>query len=138
MLNAIDCIYAIYDTTALTAHFVPGQKRLQLLFQSLGPRGALPVLSVQNCCNFTVAAPLVGLSESPNSIGSTGRRPPSHQLHGIREGSLPSASLRDTGLDARQNRRHWMLGKTGGTCTAPATPGGRQRVTQGRVLARRT
>lgn len=106
MLNAIDCIHAIYDTTALTAHFVPGQKRLQLLFQSLGPWGALLVLSVQNCCNFTVAAPLVGLSESPNSIGSTGRQPPSHQLHGIREGSLPNASLRDTGLEARQNRQH--------------------------------
>lgn len=92
LLHVIDYMYVIHGTTALTAHFVPGQKRHQLMFWGLEPWLALLVLSVQNCCNFTVAVPLLGFTESPNSIPSTGRQPPSCQLHGIREGNLPIAS----------------------------------------------
>lgn len=49
---------------------------------------------------------LLGFTESPNSIASTGRQPPSRQLHGMREGNLPIAGPWDTGLDTRQKRRH--------------------------------
>lgn len=64
----------------------------KIVFWGLEPRLALLVLSVQNCCNFTVAVPLLGFTERPNSIPSPGRQPPSRQLHGIRERNLPIAS----------------------------------------------
>lgn len=68
------------------------KKRHQLVLWGLEPWLAPLVLSVQNCCNFTVAVPLLGFTESPNSTPSTGRQLPSHQQHGIRGGNWPIAS----------------------------------------------
>lgn len=73
---------------------------------SLGPWWALVVLSTQTCCNFTVAVPLLGFTESPNSIASTGRQTPSRQLHEIWEGNLPIGSPWDARLDTQQNQWH--------------------------------
>lgn len=84
------------------------KKRHQLMFWGLEPWLALLVLSVQNCCNFTVAVPLLGFTDSPNSIPSTGRQPPSHQLHGMQEETSPLPAPGTPG---------WTLDRTSGTHT---------------------
>lgn len=130
MLDAIDCIYAIYGTTALTSTFCSRTKKVSAPVLRPGTMvSADGFLSAQNCCNFTVAAPLLGFTESPNSIASAGRQPPSRQLHGLREGNLPIAGPWDA--------EGWTLDKTGIAHTAPATPGRREDVTQGAALARK-